>query len=54
MHGRDVRGSARGTIALEAALPQARAAALERCDHFAPEKKPALVAEHLKAAFADA
>jgi hypothetical protein len=25
---------------------------LERCDHFAPEKNPELVAQHLKAAFA--
>jgi pimeloyl-ACP methyl ester carboxylesterase len=54
MNGRDARGTARATHALAELLPAARTASLERCDHFAPEKRPELVAEHLKVAFADA
>jgi pimeloyl-ACP methyl ester carboxylesterase len=54
MSGRDARGTARATHALAELLPAARTTSLERCDHFAPEKRPELVAEHVKAAFAHA
>jgi len=52
MSGRHASGTASATHALAEMLPGARTASLERCDHFAPEKKPELVAEHLRAAFA--
>jgi pimeloyl-ACP methyl ester carboxylesterase len=53
MSGRQGSGTARAAEALAEVLPAARTESLERCDHFAPEKNPELVAQHLKAAFAD-
>jgi pimeloyl-ACP methyl ester carboxylesterase len=50
----DKRASAHATNALAELLPAARTVSLDRCDHFAPEKHPELVAKHLKVAFADA
>jgi pimeloyl-ACP methyl ester carboxylesterase len=54
MSGRHASGTARATHALADLLPAARTASLERCDHFAPEKRPELIAQHLEAAFAEA
>jgi pimeloyl-ACP methyl ester carboxylesterase len=54
MGGRATRRPDSPLQALAALLPDARTVSLERCDHFAPEKKPELVAQHLRAAFADA
>jgi pimeloyl-ACP methyl ester carboxylesterase len=53
MSGTRARGTARATETLAEVLPAARTASLEGCDHFAPEKKPELVAQHIKAAFAN-
>jgi pimeloyl-ACP methyl ester carboxylesterase len=54
MSGTHASGTANATARLAEMLPAARTASLERCDHFAPEKKPELIAQHLKAAFAHA
>jgi pimeloyl-ACP methyl ester carboxylesterase len=54
MSGSDKSGSVRATHALAEVLPAADTASLDRCDHFAPEKKPELVAAQLKTAFANA
>jgi pimeloyl-ACP methyl ester carboxylesterase len=48
------RAGHRPAHALAESLPTARMLSLKKCDHFAPEKRPQLIAEHLKAAFADA
>jgi pimeloyl-ACP methyl ester carboxylesterase len=54
MSGTKSSGAANATTTLAEILGSARTTALERCDHFAPEKKPELVAQHLKAAFVTA
>jgi pimeloyl-ACP methyl ester carboxylesterase len=53
MSGRTMSRPGSPVQALAELLPDARLESLERGDHFAPEKKPALVAQHLRAAFAD-
>jgi pimeloyl-ACP methyl ester carboxylesterase len=53
MRGTRASATASATETLAEILPTARTASLERCDHFAPEKKPDIVARELKAALAN-